>query len=262
MINRYSTIHPLFMSFYSRSLYQDVARNWKKISFLYLFLLLAVCLIPVTFKIDSQVSDYLIQEAPKIVNQVPLITISKGNVTVSGQMPYIIRDPANNAPLIIIDTTGQFTSLSGSDAAALLTKTKLIVRTRSSETELFDLAEIESLRIDQTKLYEWIETFRENFVFILYPVVLLISFIFRIIQALICAAIGILFARTLKVSLQYQALVSLSMVSMTPAILFDTLYKYIGIAVAFWWLINILITMGYLFFAIKANADQEMMRHA
>jgi hypothetical protein len=250
------------MSFYSRSLYQDVGKNWKKISFLYLFLLLSVCLIPVIFKIHSQVSDYLLREAPRIVKQVPVLTISKGIVTVNEKMPYIIGNPENNKPLIIIDTTGQFTSLSGSDAIALLTKTKLIIKTDSSEIRLFDLADVDSLRIDQPKLYEWIETFSESFGFILYPIALLVSFLFRIIQALIFAAIGILFARPLKVSLRYQALVSLSIVSMTPAILLDTLYKYVGNEVPSWWLINFLITISYLFFAVKANTDQEMTRDA
>jgi hypothetical protein len=219
-------------------------------------------LIPAIFKIQSQVSDYLTREGPKIVQQVPLITISKGTVMVTAPMPYVIKDPASNEPLIIIDTTGQFTSLSGSDAIALLTKTKLIVKTGPSETQPIDLSEIESLRIDQSKLYEWTEAVRENVGFVLYPVALLISFLFRIIQALLCAAIVVFFARTLKVSLRYQALVSLSMVAMTPAILLDTLVKYIGIGVPLWWLITFLIAMGYLLFAVQANAGQDMTEDA
>ncbi len=49
---------------------------------------------------------------------------------------------------------------------------------------------------------------------------------------------------------------------MTPAILLDTLYKYVGNEVPSWWLINFLITISYLFFAVKANTDQEMTRDA
>jgi hypothetical protein len=243
------------MSFYSRSLYQDVAMNWKKTSFLYLFLLLAVCSIPGMFKIQSQVSDYLKREAPGIIRQVPVIAITKGKVSIDEPMPYVIKDPETNAPLIIIDTTGQVTSLSGSEAMVLMTSTKLIIRKGPAETRTLDLSEIDNLRIDQAKIYDWVDLFTENFAFVLYPFALLFSFLFRILQALIFGVMGMVFAKNLRVPLSYPAVISLAMVSMTPAIILDTFYNYVEVKVPLWWLISFAITMGYLFFAVKANAE-------
>lgn len=254
-MKRYTTIHPLFMSFYSKSLYQDVGRNWRNISFLYLFLLSAVCLIPIMFRVHSAVSDYLLKEAPKIVVQLPVIKITKGIVSVNEKMPYSIKDPGTDAPLIIIDTTGRVTSLEGSDALFLLTKTKLLIKRGPKETRTLDLSEIDNLTIDQPGVYEWIETFLGYFVYMLYPFALLFSFLFRIAEALIFAAIGMLFVRNMRVSLRYRATLSLAVVSMTPAIILDTLYNYAEVNMPFWWLINFLIAMGYLLFAVKANAE-------
>ncbi len=256
-MKRYTTIHPLFMSFYSKSLYRDVGRNWRKTSFLYLFLLLAICLIPIMFKLRSFVSDFLISEAPKFVKQVPVITIAKGKVSVDAQMPYIIKDPATNTPFIIIDTTGRITSFNGSDARALLTDTKLIIRKGPEQIRAFDLSQIDSLMIDQSTIYQWLETFSEYFVFVLYPFALFFSFLLRIIQALIFALIGIFFAKTMKVSLPYPSLVSLATVSMTPAIILNTLYDSIDTTIPLWWLINSLFALAYLRFAVKSNSEPE-----
>lgn len=246
------------MSFYSRFLYQDVGRNWKKISFLYLLLLLALTLIPITFKLHSEVSYYLTNNTPKIVRQVPVITISEGEVSVNEQTPYIIKDPESNAPLIIIDTAGQITSLENSDAFALLTKTNLIIRVSPTKTRIFDLSTLGDIVIDQGIIYEWIETFVKFFVFVLYPFALIFSFVFRVAQALVFAAIGMLFAKKFGAPLRYQALISLAIVSMTPSIVLNTIYNYIGLTIPFWWLINLLITLGYIFFAIRANSEQAI----
>jgi len=243
------------MSFYSKALYQDVGRNWKKISLLYLLLLLSVCSIPIVFRVHSALSDYLHQEAPKIVKQVPVIIIDKGVASVNEEMPYIIKDPESSAPLIIIDTTGKTDSLKGSDAIVLLTKTKLFFRRSARDTRTLDLSEIDTLTIDQARVYDWIETFLDYFIFVFYPFALLFSFLFRLVEALIFGAIGMLFARNMKVPLRYQATLSLALVSMTPAIILDTLYNYGDINIPFWWIINFLIAVGYLFFAVKANAE-------
>lgn len=257
-MKRYTTIHPLFMSFYSKSLYQDVGRNWGRISFLYLFLLSAVCLIPIMFRVNSAVSDYLLTEAPKIVKQVPVITITRGLASVNEKMPYTIKDPETKAPLIIIDTTGSVTSLQGSEAIVLLTRTKLFFKRSPKDTRTLDLSEIDSLTIDQPRVYEWIETFLEYFIYVLYPFALLFSFLLRVAEALIFAAIGLSFARNLRVSLRYRALVSLAIVSMTPSLILDTVYNYLEIDVPFWWLLNFVLAMGYLFFAVRANTEQGM----
>jgi hypothetical protein len=256
-MKNYSTIHPLFMSFYSRSLYQDVGRNWRKISFLYLLLLLAVCLIPETFRVWREVSAYLDQEAPKVITQVPLITITKGKVVVDAAMPYVIKDPKTGTPLVIIDTSGKITSLAGSEASALLTDSTLFVRRNPTETRAFALSEIGDLVIDQSKLYEWTEIIKDNFIFVLYPLTLFFSFLFRTVQALVFAVIGTTFAKNLKLSLPFQAAVSLAIVAMTPSLILSVVFSTLGLTTSLWWLISFLVSLGYLFFAIKAQSEDQ-----
>ncbi len=257
-MKRYSTVHPLFMSFYSRALYRDVGRNWKGISFLYLLLLIAICWIPVMFRIHSGVSDFLVKEAPAIVRQIPVIRIDHGKVSVDEKMPYFIRNPKKDEPLIIIDTTGQYSSLKGTDAWALLTKTELIMRKSPTEIRTFQMSRIEDLVINRAMVYNWIETFRKWFAVVLYPFAVLASYVYRIIQVLFYAFIGLMFAKNLGLKLDYQSLVSLAIIADTPSIIINTLYNYVDVRIPFWLLISFLIAMGYLFYGVKANSGKEV----
>lgn len=245
------------MSFYSKPLYRDVGANWKKISFLYLLLLLSVCLIPIMFRTHQMVSDYVQAKAPEIVKQIPLITISKGKVSVDAKMPYVIKDPESKASIAIIDTTGQTTTLKGSEAFVLLTKESLIVRKDKTETRTFDLSEIDSLTINQSVAYGWIDTFLEYFIFVLYPFSLIFSFALRIVQALIFALMGLVLATRLKSGLSFSSFMSLAIVAMTPSIMLDTVYNYMDIAIPSWWLVDFVIALGYFFFALRAVAEER-----
>ncbi len=254
-MKRYSTVHPLYMSFYSGALYRYVGRNWKGTAFLYLLLILVICWIPIMFKMHSSVSLYIEDEAPKIVKQVPAIRISNGEVSVDAEMPYFIVDPDNEKPMVIIDTTGKYSSLEDTEARVLLTGTQLIMKRNLTETRVFDLSQIDYLEVDRTTVYEWIDVFKSWFAIVLYPLLVLFSYAYRIIQALLYAAIGIGIARSLQVSLNYQALLSLAIVANTPAILLNTAYNYSEMQLPFWWLICFIISMSFLFFGIRSSSE-------
>jgi len=254
-MKQYSTVHPLYMSFYSRSLYRDVGRNWRGVAFLYLFLLLAVCWIPIMFKMYAGISAFIRDEAPAIVGQVPVITISGGRASVEVTMPYVIKDPDDGMPLIIIDTTGKTASLKNTEAFILLTKTELMFRRNAKETRVFSLSDMGDMVINKKTVYDWLDLFRKWFVVVLYPIVLIVSYVYRLIQVLIYAAIGIVIAKGLNADLDFQSILSLAIVADTPAIILNMLYNYSEMKMPFWWLICFLISMGYLYFGIKANAE-------
>ena len=166
-MKRYSYIHSLYYAFYSKSFYQDVARNWKGLCFSYLLFILCLLWIPGISRIQSEVSEFLSDEAPKYVKQVPVITISKGNVSIKEQVPYFINVPEKNTPFAIIDPSGQITSLDKTSALVLLTRSQLIIKNSSAQSRAFDLKEIDHLTIDQKVIYGWLETFNT-----LFPVIL------------------------------------------------------------------------------------------
>jgi uncharacterized protein DUF1189 len=254
---RYRIWHPLFLSFFSRSLYQDVGRRWKGIGFLYLLLILALSWLFVTIHLHRMVSGLATVFSPLLLEQVPTLTITDGVVSIREPQPYTIRYPITEAPLVIIDTTGQTRSLEGTPAQALVTRNQVYVRKSDAETRVYDLSKIRYFAFDRARVERWIGWFRRWFAVGVYPFALAFSYLYRIVQALFYAAIGLGLARLLRVDLRYPALLRLSAVSVTPAMAVDTLRDVTGAWIPHWWLICFLIAMGYLAFAVRANATPQ-----
>jgi len=255
-MRRFTIIHPLFMSFFSRSLYQDVAENWKGICIPYLLSLLALCTIPGVMKLNSDLSAYLAQTAPAIVRQVPVITVTKGKLSIDKPEPYIIKDEKTGAPVIIIDTTGRTNSLEGSPAVMLIKQTEILVRKDGAEAKRFELDGIEKLVVDRRVLYEWMDAMEESFVFVLYPFAVLFSFIYHFLEVLLFAGIGLLVARRLKIPLAYKTLVRLAAISVSPSIILGALLAAADLMVPYRFIIGFWISMGYLIFAVRACEDK------
>jgi hypothetical protein len=244
------------MAFYSKSLYRDIAGNWSTwFCFLYLISLLALCWIPGMVRLDADISTYIDDEAPKYVNQLPSIVISNGQASIAEPQPSVIKDPEKGDPVMIIDTTGQIASLENSKATILVTKTQLFFKDRLQGTRILNLSELGDMTIDKAFVYDWLEVFTEWFAIVVYPFALLFSFAFRSAQVLIYALIGMFFSRPLKAGLNYQVLMRLAAIALTPVIILNALTIFSRIAMPSPWLINAIITTGYLIFAIRANSS-------
>lgn len=254
-MKRFSIIHPIYMSFYSRELYRDVARNWGGTVFVYLFVLLALCWIPALGKLKAEMSGFMQYELPKVVSQIPEITITDGTASVDAEMPYTITEPDTGKPIAILDTTGRTTSLKGMDAVVLLTKDKLIAKKNEAETRIYELSEFGDAVINQELINGWVDTFNKWFFILIYPFVLFFSFIFRMLQALVYGLIGMLYDRTLKAGLGYQAIVRLAAIAVTPAIILNTVRFSMGWDVPGWTFISFMVAMGYLYFGVMANVE-------
>ena len=249
-MKKYRFFHPLFMAFFSKSLYQDVGRNWKGVCFLYLLILAAVSIVSPII----QIKGFLNTKFPEIINpiieQIPAITVSKGHVSIDQDEPYYIKAFDSEQPLVIIDTTGKITSLPDDKTVLLITKTKIITKEQE-----FDLPKEKDLIVDQYKVQEWIDIFTKWFLIAIIPIMFITIYIFYIIGDLILAAIGMLFTKILKVKLDYPALMRLAIIAITPAVLVNVLFELKGINIPF--LILLVIDLGYLFYAVKANTVNE-----
>jgi hypothetical protein len=256
-VKRYSIFHPLVMSFYSPSLYRDVADHWTGVGFLYLLLLLSLAWIHPIVRFNSIATGLFETLGPAVLEQVPAISIRQGEVSISEPQPYTIKVPGSLTPLAVIDTTGQ-TTPETTQAFLLLTKRQAIVRKNLHETRTYDLSGIQDLTFDRTTVKRILNSSQRWLAILAYPAALLVSYVYRILQVLIYASIGLLFAHLLKAPLEYPELLRLSSVAVTPAIVADTLRSTAGVGSSLlWWFFCFLLSMGYLLFAVRANATAE-----
>ncbi len=251
-MRRYSLIHPLVLSFHSREVYQDVARHWRGLGLSYLLMLLSLCTLPGVINMNSLFSDYINTEAPKIVRQIPPMTLSKGHLSVGAKVPYFIRDEESGKPLAIIDTGGTYKGLDGTPALILLTGTQLLVRQEGSVAKVFDLAEIGDLSIDRRVAFGFLDDMEDAFPFVLYPLALFFSTLYHFSEALVFGAAGYWIARKAGIQLSFSSAARLAAVSATPAIVVGTGLSLAGAGYGLGWFAGLLVYIAYLVFAFRA----------
>jgi len=256
-MKKFNILHVPLLSFYSRELYRDVGWNWRGVCFGYLFLLLAICTIPKMFILHKGLFNFIDNEASALIEQVPTITIENGQVHIDEPQPYYIKDADGNDILAIIDTTGEIQSLQDTEAFALLTKTKLIHRQSKLEYRTYDLSQVKEFVLDKERITGWLNIIKKLLIPALFPCILLGSYIFRIIQALIYATIGLIFAALCNTKLSYSALLRLAIVAVTPCIIFRIIFECASVELPMAGLWFFLAAMGFLFFGVKACSQPE-----
>lgn len=254
-MKKYSIFHPYIMSFFSKSLYRDVGQKWHGIGAFYLLVLLLVCWIPVMVMIDRNIDGFISEQAPQLVNQVPTVTIKDGKLSIDKPVPYIIRDKDSKQPVVIIDTSGQYKSLEDIDTPMLVTSTQIFMRKNTSEVREYEVSKIPDLTFGKPQVNYLLGKIATWGAIFLFPFVLIATFIYRIIQALLYGAIGMLFSAMTSAKITYQQSLRLSIIAMTPAIILATIFNILHIGYPYELLSYFILTMIYLFFGVKANKN-------
>jgi hypothetical protein len=257
---RFTYFDALWQSFFSRSLYIDVAKRWRGVGFLYLLLIVMICWLPDLAKMQISFQQLRGDAVEGLIRQVPAITITDGVASADVETPYFIKDPKDGKVLGIIDFTGQYTNLENTSAVVLLTRKEVATKQSGRETRTYNLSGVKHFAIDQTRVRRWVYLFLTWFVALIAPFVIVFTYAFRICQALIYAALGMAFANWFHVKLTYSTLLRIACVALTPVVIFTTVTDLFPVPRTFprslFWLIHLAIAVWYISFAVKACATE------
>lgn len=119
----------LYMSFYSRRLYVDVAKRWKGFGLMYCLLLMTVASIPFAVKSVIDFNQYVGSDFIKPVSEIPPFKIVHGKAVFEENMPFIIKNSLAQ-DVVVIDTTGKINSMNEKypDLIMLITADKYYFR--------------------------------------------------------------------------------------------------------------------------------------
>jgi hypothetical protein len=255
---RYSRLSALVLSFFSASLYRDVARNWRGIGLLYLFLLMALTWLPPIIRGHVSLRRFVRDESPKIIDQVPTLTIKNGVVSIAEPEPYFIRDPETGKALVYIDTSGAFDDAKAAkDAVVLVSRSTLEVR-QPNKTEVHDLSKVENFSMDKRSVAHWLDIGASWFGPVAYISSVIWSLLYGLVRLLVYALVGLIFVSAFNARLDFAALMRLAAVAMTPAMAIDTLawtFNFGTMPCCGWQFLMAIVALIYLGFAVKANAD-------
>lgn len=257
---KYSVWKAMFLSLFSGELYRDVGRNWKGTGFGYLFLILVLGWVPVAAKIHIEIAKGIQEHSGDVFKDLPEFKIEKGKFSINVKQPYYAPD--RQAPSIVIDTTGQITSLSQVSNAdkmpsvILITQDEMIVhrnRLGISDDQTTKFSDFGPLSMDKGTLVKGLDLFGRLSGFIIYPFAVGGHFIYNMIAILVYALVGLAIAAMMKVPLKYEALMRLAAVSHTPALLLALIFFFVNIDIPYPFPLYFLFSTVYLSTAIWAN---------
>ena len=260
-MKRRNLLRPWVLAFFSRDLYDDVARKWKGLAFLYLLMLLGATWLISIVQFHSGYTDFVENEGGRIIDQIPQVTIDDGIVSVSEAQPYFIKSD-NGDHLAIFDTTGEITSLIDEPSAyVLLTQDKLIWKKAPQSEESRDLSEIKHFQFDRDTVQSKVSQIGKLIIPVGYTLCLLFSFVYRIIQVLIYGAIGMVIASMTQKSIGYAAAIRLAVMAITPVIILNTVLQLLHLSLGYTGPFAYLaIAIGYLIFGVSSVRQSDPIR--
>lgn len=240
-------------AWYSIPLYQEVASRWTGLNALYLFLFLLISWFPWVVKEQGDLNKFAEEWVEPLISEFPRFGISSGKLWVEGEPRRTISDPKTGRPLLLIDTTGQTRSLKGLSVSALVTADDFIMRKDAEVEEKMSFSQLPNRSVTPQELREFAADWIPTLLWYSYPFLLIGSFLFRIIQVFLLAGVGLIVCPLLETELSLPALIRISVLAITPAMILRTLCNVLEIAIPFSSLLFTLITIGYLVFGISAS---------
>jgi hypothetical protein len=230
---------------------------------LLLFILVALSAARVVFFLSvsaSQIAEFYEKNLPEI-------KVQNGQVQADIPMPYIVEVPQKPGMVIIIDTTGYINDLADHEKGLLITKSQVSLKNikifnNSGITHTYDLSEINDLTINPGE----IQSMQQNIPPILFPAILIILYIYRVIgttiQVLIFGLLGrAIYKKRTGRDIQFRDASKLAMIAIIPALVVTTLLFLTGLYDQVPGILQLLIFYGiyayYISFAVNAQDTPE-----
>lgn len=259
-------------SLYSAGFYRNVAKKWRGLGFFYLLLLVALCMVPPAIRFSlslkniehARAGSYLgmAETLAKISSQLPDITIKDGTLHTDAQQPYTIYNESAK-PMVIIDTTGNTTTLRESSARLLITKDYALAKfdedniERIMFNELLEMLLIPSkgeILLNNSTFPQMVSERSNYFSSVFFIFFMMSNFLFYLVLMVLLTGVGILLSAALKADLSFKAIVRLVITSSTfSIILFSVLFFLDKQIFANETLVLLALQFAYLFYAVESN---------
>lgn len=183
----------------------------------------------------------------------PPITIQNGIVSVDAKQPYkVVAEDFT----LIIDTTGEITTLEGYSRGILLMKDKLMYKESDAKTETYSLSNIPVLKIDEN----FMNTLRRNIAWIVFPILFIFLYIgfslARFLHILLFSLLSMATSSIANIKLSYKQLFNIGIYAITPSTILGALLAVSGIQLPLFGIIYSGLYIIYLIVAIL-NCKEE-----
>lgn len=252
-MRQYGMLSAIYMSFYSKKLYKDVVLNWGGLAILYLLFIIMLTWIGFTFQAQYALSHLYDKNSDVIVNQIPVMTFKNGKLSTPEKRPYVVTGIDGKDRLMVIDVSGKIKTLEQAQATILMTVDQVTTKTKPDEIRIYTYPNNLNMIVNSQVINEYIKHYIGFAWILLFPIVVLFSFIYRFIQVLVYSIVGKIFSAITKAKLSYGQVMQITMIALTPAMIVCAVLNYFNIMFPFQGLFYFGLAMAYVLFGVKAN---------
>lgn len=251
-MEEYSVFEAIYLSFYSKSLYRQVATTWGGKAFLYALLILLLTWVSSVIHMQHQLSLNYANYSAKLTDQMPVMTIEAGKITTPENRPYVVKGTNDFDTLLVIDTSGQYQSLEQANTGLLITQTSLITKS-GNETKIIQLPSGLNYTIVPLVVNEHIKNVVGYLWILLLPGLALGYWLLLLVKGLFFALFGRIFSALTRAHLTYGQCYLLFLVAVTPALAAASVLDIFNLTFMHQAVVMVALTVGYLFYAILVN---------
>lgn len=210
--------------------------------------------------VTRNIGNYLDNELPQLLPQLPPITIENGKASVTVKEPYFITG-SDGGKLIVIDTSGKhFKTPKEAEAKMLISADEIIAQ--FDENDAVPIVEFRMLEgnrvIDAAFIENMAELFRGKGMAALSLTIFTLLYLFRLVIALLYALAGMIFTRQMNLDMGFGALYQIALVAEGTSLLgisfLAFLLAFLGIAVP-GSTAGALMAIFYMWFGVKSNRE-------
>ena len=245
----------LFLSFWSKDFYREVAREWRGLAYTYLLILVTFTSVFIAAKLQLEFSLKVERYFIPMLSELPKITIKDGTLSIDRPSPYTIRSKLGDL-VIAFDTRPTPITLRESKANFLVTSKDIYYAPENPAAMHVPLSELKDGDLDSDSIIKFTNQVKTWMAIGLFVTIGVYNFLWLGLLSLLFAFIVRKTEKLPSAKLDYKALVRLLVVAATPAQLTYCLVVLHDSIDAWAWFVGLL-WCCYLFFALHANADGD-----
>lgn len=252
----------LWKGFYDRAFYGDVAASWRGRGFAFLALVVVIYSVPAALLVMQMANRFIDEELPYVLPQVPVITVTNGKAALEegqGTVYLKTREGEVVAKISMDEDDAAADEVDVAEIPLLVDADNLMVQ--SNGEEVVRVAWYEALPnviIDQTFLRDAISGVKGWMYFFLLVVTPAMHVLLLLVNALLYALVGTVFARMSNMQLSFASHYQLVMVAQGCALLVVLALRLFAWALgipATSWVTEMLLVLFFIWYGVRLTRE-------
>jgi len=241
-------------SFHDFNFYKEVIFEWKGTNLFYILVLVAICWLPIAFRLHFTFNDFAEKYAPELIGQIPEISFSEGLAKSSNELPVYVKNSDTGEIIGLIDTKNKAGTIENQQKFSfILNSDSITIQNKYGSYQTWQISQlgIDGLTLNQTVLEDWISFSKKYFVPFLFPFAVFLTFAFRMLQIFIYSAMIMLLSGLSRTGLKFENAFRLATVAITPGLIFKAVLEALGLSFQFDEAVMSIVTLALSAAAIK-----------